>query len=59
MNNMSDIYCPLGKSIELLKKDKTGNAYIALTLINLKIHNKNLKQTEDENCWKIVGNCSC
>ena len=45
---MSRMYRPLEKSIELLQKDQTGNAYIALSLINLKSHKKNVKVTEDQ-----------
>ena len=45
---MSRMYSPLEKSIELLQKDQTGNAYIALSLINLKSHKKNVKVTEDQ-----------
>ena len=48
MDSMSGIYLPLEKSIELLQKDKTGNPYIALSLINLKSHKKNVKVTEDK-----------
>ena len=38
---MSIMYSPLEKSIELLEKDKSGNPYIALSLINLKSHKRN------------------
>ena len=48
MKSMSRMYSPLEKSIELLQKDQPGNAYIALSLINLKSHNKNVKVTEDQ-----------
>ena len=48
MDSMSGIYLPLEKSIELLQKDKTGNPYIALSLINLKSHKKDVKLTEDK-----------